>query len=140
MKNQQGFFLAQVVRAEFRRPTPVPAPRELTIEEVNANPMRFMGQTLTFERVDLLPPVTTGAVRYRFTVRTPGGKVFKADRNSDQEVLFVSQNKDTNTKNFVESLKPDTIYKVTLTVQIQNDKKGALAVIQRVGNLYYRGD
>lgn len=73
--------------------------------------------------------VSTGQVKYRFSVRTPAGQVFKESFHAGQDVVFVSQNKGEEITKFVQSLKPDFYYTVTLTVEIRQAKKGVLAVI-----------
>jgi len=100
-----------------------------TIEDVNAKPEKYEGKTLTFKKVDLFGTVTTGQVQYRFTVRTQDGKVFKESRQEGQELLFVSEGKGEKIKKFVESLKPDCYYTVTITVEIKKNKKGQFAAM-----------
>jgi outer membrane lipoprotein-sorting protein len=103
-----------------------------TIEEVNAKPEKYEGKTLTFKKVDLFGTVTTGQVQYRFTVRTPDGKVFKESRQEGQELLFVSEGKGEKIKKFVESLKADCYYTVTITVEVKKKKAGYVAAITDV--------
>jgi hypothetical protein len=86
------------------------ADKPTTIEEVNENPEKYVGKTLTFKEVDLMGTVSTGQAKYRFTVRTPAGKVFKETRQTGQELLFVSKDKGEKMKKFVEGLKPDAYY------------------------------
>ncbi|SRR5579875_3488373 len=109
------------------------ADEQPTIEDVNANPKNYIGKTLTFEKVDLIGTVTTGQVRYRFTIRTPAGNIYKDSLSAEQNIVFVSRNKDANIKKFVESLKADHYYTVTLTVEIRKGKNDSgQAIIKKI--------
>jgi hypothetical protein len=109
-----------------------------TIDEVAASPESFKGQTFTW-KVDLMGNVATGQLKYRFTVRTPAGKVFKETPSAGQNLVFRSSNKNESIRTFVESLKPDYYYPVTLTVRIQGNQ----AIVEKVESapkpLYEKG-
>jgi hypothetical protein len=115
-----------------------------TIEEVNANPEKFAGKTVTFQKVSLYGNVTTGSARFRFAVKSPKGTVMKAsfDQANDQQILFVTRNKDEKARKFVETLSPEYYYTVNLTVSVEatTAKKGPnvgkyYAIIESVDNI-----
>src|SRR5262245_35683242 len=83
-----------------------------TIEEVNANPARFAGQTITFSRVSLYGNVTNAQFRFRFTVKSPNGTLFRAQPvdHPEQTLVFATRNKDQKAKQFVNTLSPEHYY------------------------------
>jgi hypothetical protein len=92
-----------------------------TVEEVNANPANFAGQTITFQKVSLYGNVQTSPVRFRFTVKSPAGTVYKVlpIDQSEQKLVFATSNKDEKAKKFVDSLSPEYYYTVNITVKIE---------------------
>ena len=91
-----------------------------TIEDVNANPSRFVGQTVTFEMVYLYGIVTEGKGHFRFTVKSPNSTVYKGTAiESEQKIVFASRNKDENVTKFVKTLNAEHFYTVNMSVTIQ---------------------
>jgi hypothetical protein len=113
----------------------------LTIEDVNANPAKFVGQTLKFEKVSL-QGCTTGPKRYRLILRTPAGTEFTALKKDTegQRLVFMTGSKDENAKKFVENFKGDNSYTVTLTVLIRKERGNFLAVVKGVDSISYRDE
>jgi hypothetical protein len=117
-----------------------------TIEEVNANPSKFVGQTMTFEKV-MLYGHSSGPARYRFNVKSPKGTVIKAtETRPEQKLFFATRNKDEKAKKFVNGLSVEHYYTVKLTVTIRRmagkaGKEGRYwAILKSVDSTRYRDD
>jgi hypothetical protein len=104
-----------------------PAPRL-----VNDKPNEYVGQTLTFDRVELSGDTQRLPGRYGFTVKA-GKMEFKPVPDGDQKIRFATPSQSEAVRSALQMFKPGSTHLARLTVQVEKlDRTDYVATIRRI--------